>query len=97
MTDQIDTIHGDLPTTTSLVPFAPIPMGEDRPEFGGFGFDAPGGAFGPGSNGITITGLEAHAAVRMHVTPATGAFWSYDHKCPKRMATTSSAGRLRTS
>lgn len=101
-TDQIITIHGDLPAASSAVldrarllsraqapcP-ASVPAGEDRLAFGGFGIGAV--------NGIFTTGLEAHAAVRMHVTPATvGAAWSYDRKCPKRMATTSSAGRLRS-
>jgi hypothetical protein len=32
----------------------------------------------------TMTGVPAHAAVRMHVSPATGAFWAY---CPKDKAT----------
>ncbi len=45
-------------------------------------------------NGFAITGLEAHAAVRMHVTPASGHSWTYVQK-PK--ATPSSAGGLRRS
>jgi hypothetical protein len=61
--------------------------------------DAPGENrldFGmPAVNGFVITGLEAHAAVRMHVTPAAaGTSWTYVQK-PK--APTSSAGRLRAS
>ncbi len=46
----------------------------------------------PGANGFAITGPEAHAAVRMHVTPAT-VTWTY---VQKTKAPTSSAGRLRT-
>lgn len=53
--------------------------------------------FGEGAvNGFTITGCEAHAAVRMHATPAIGAPWSYDRK-EKSVATTSSAWKLRRS
>lgn len=77
-----------------------ISSGEDRPVFRGSGTDAV--------NGITDTGPEAHAAVRMHATSdfthVTGSFWAYG-KCqptrelhPKGKATTtSSAGRLRRS
>ena len=74
------------------VPFA---SGENRLAFGGFGDIAV--------NGITATGRETHAAVRMHVIPATGAAWSYgkcqkDSKAPAmNLAPTSSAGRLRRS
>ncbi len=47
-------------------------------------------------NGFTITGCEAHAAVRMHATPATRTPWSSDHK-GKYVATTPSAWELRSS
>ena len=47
-------------------------------------------------NGFITTGCEAHAAVRMHATPAIGSPWSYDQK-GKSVATTSSAGKLRRS
>lgn len=57
------------------------PMGENRLDLGV-----------DGTNGFAITGLEARAAVCMHVTPATGT-WTYVQKAK---ATTSSAGRLRT-
>ena len=70
---------------------SPFASGENRLAFGGFGDVAV--------NGITVTGRETHAAVRMHVTPATGAAWSYGEcqKDSKPMAPTSSAGRLRRS
>jgi hypothetical protein len=104
--DQTTTIPSDLPSAPTpgstvatrrprplgrdLAPCAiPVTSGQDRPAFGGFGFGAV--------NGITTTGPEAHAAVRMHVTPAIGAFWTYDQKCPEHLATPSSPGRLRTS
>ncbi len=59
--------------------------GEDRL---GFGVEA--------ANGFIVTGCEAHAAVRMHVTPAYGSSWSTDPK-GKTVATTPSAGELRRS
>ncbi len=51
-------------------------------------------ASGLAVNGFGITGLEAHAAVCMHVDPATATPWTYVQKAK---ATTSSAGRLRRS
>lgn len=61
--------------------------GEDRL---GFGVEVEA------ANGFTITGCEAHAAVRMHATPATGSPWSSDHK-GKYVGTTPSAWELRSS
>ena len=88
-------------------PWAPsASTGEDRLVIGGVGAADIGIDVGPvdgrAINGVTATGHQAHAAVRMHVTPAP-AFWSFDQesvkyrkftRCP---ATPSSTGRLRTS
>lgn len=99
LSSTIDQIHDDIPAAAVAVPSgsalgrasAPcstsVTRGRDRLVFGGLRRHAV--------DGIFTTGLEAHAAVRMHVNPATGAFWSYDQNCPKRMATPSGAGRLR--
>ena len=76
------------PRFLSPVQLGSIPAdakGENRLGFGG-----------QAVNGFTITGCEAHAAVRMHATPASGTPWSYDRK-GTTVATTSSAGKLRTS
>ena len=88
-------------------PWAPsASTGEDRLVIGGIGaadIGTDGGTVdGRAINGVTATGPQAHAAVRMHVTPAP-APWAFDqggatyrkfNRCP---ATASSTGRLRTS
>jgi hypothetical protein len=53
------------------------------PSFAGLGGEV---RLGQGTAGInrTMTGVSAHAAVRMHLSPATGVFWVY---CPKDEAT----------
>jgi len=78
------------PRFASMVQLGGNPIdttGEDRL---GFGVEVEA------INGFTITGCEAHAAVRMHATPATSSPWSTDHK-GKYGATTPSAWELRSS
>jgi hypothetical protein len=73
--------HIDAPTgacsrfgheVNSAAPFGAGQAGENR--------------LGQGTTGInrTTTGVQAHAAVRMHVSPATDVFWAY---CLKDKAT----------
>ncbi len=78
------------PRFASQVPMGGNPMGITGEDRLGFGVEVEA------INGFTITGCEAHAAVRMHATPATDYPWSTDRK-GKYVASAPSAWELRSS
>ncbi len=75
------------PRFASQVPMGGNPMGITGEDRLGFGVEVEA------INGFTITGCEAHAAVRMHAVPVKGFFWAY---CPKTKTRHSQRSKVAT-